>query len=61
MTTSTFFFNGQQISAEAFIQKLFNTITLPSVLRSEEELKNYGLHQSQEMNYSKNLMNLVFL
>ena len=39
MTTSTFFFNGQQISAEAFIQKLFNTITLPSVLKSEEELR----------------------
>ena len=39
MTTSTFFFNGKQISSEEFIKKLFNTITLPSILKSEEELR----------------------
>ncbi len=39
MTTSTFYFKGDQISAEEFIKKLFNTITLPSVLKSEEELR----------------------
>ena len=39
MTTSTFFFEGKQISADQFIKKLFDTITLPSILKSEEQLR----------------------
>ena len=39
MTTSTFWFQGSQVTAEVFIKKLFNTITLPSILKSEEELR----------------------
>lgn len=39
MMTSTFFYNGEQISAEKFIKKLFNTMKLPDVLKSEEELR----------------------
>ena len=39
MTTSTFWFQGNQVTAEVFIKKLFNTITLPSILKSEEELR----------------------
>ncbi len=40
MSTSLFYFQGQPVSAEEFIKKLFNTITLPSILKSEEELRN---------------------
>ena len=39
MTTSTFWFQGNQVTAEVFIKKLFNTITLPNILKSEEELR----------------------
>jgi type I restriction enzyme, R subunit len=39
MSTTTFFYKGDQITAEMFIKKLFNTITLPSILSSEEELR----------------------
>ena len=39
ITTSTFWFQGSQVTAEVFIKKLFNTITLPSILKSEEELR----------------------
>lgn len=39
MTTSTFWFQGNQVSAEVFIKKLFNTITLPEILKSEEHLR----------------------
>ena len=30
----------ETIYAEEFIKKLFNTITLPEILKSEEELRN---------------------
>ena len=39
MSTSLFYFQGQPVSAEEFIKKLFNTITLPNILKSEEELR----------------------
>ena len=39
MSTSLFYFQGQPVTAEDFIKKLFNTITLPSILKSEEELR----------------------
>ena len=39
MSTSLFYFQGQPITAEEFIKKLFNTITLPNILKSEEELR----------------------
>ncbi len=39
MSTSLFYFHGIPVSAEEFIKRLFNTITLPQVLKSEEELR----------------------
>ena len=39
MFTSLFYFQGQPVTAEEFIKKLFNTITLPNILKSEEELR----------------------
>ncbi len=39
MSTSLFYFQGQPVTAEEFIKKLFNTITLPSILKSEDELR----------------------
>ncbi len=39
MSTTTFFYKGDQVTAEQFIKKLFNTIHLPDVLNSEEELR----------------------
>ena len=39
MTTSTFWFQGSQVSASDFIKKLFDTITLPNILKSEEDLR----------------------
>ncbi len=39
MTTSTFWFQGSQVSASDFIKKLFDTITLPNILKGEEELR----------------------
>ena len=39
MTTSTFWFQGSQVTASDFIKKLFDTITLPDILKSEEELR----------------------
>jgi len=39
MSTSTFYFQGNQVTATEFIKKLFNTITLPNILKSEEELR----------------------
>ncbi len=39
MLTTTFFYKGDQITAEMFIKKLFNTITLPNILSSEEQLR----------------------
>ena len=39
MSTSLFYFQGQPVTAEEFIEKLFNTITLPDILKSEEELR----------------------
>ncbi len=39
MSTTLFYFQGQPVSAEEFIKKLFNTITLPAFFKSEEELR----------------------
>ena len=39
MSTSLFYFHGIPVSAEEFIKRLFNTITLPQILKSEEELR----------------------
>ena len=39
MSTPLFYLDGQQVTTEVFIKKLFNTITLPSILKSEEELR----------------------
>jgi type I restriction enzyme R subunit len=38
-STSTFYFQGNQVTATEFIKKLFNTITLPTIFKSEEELR----------------------
>jgi type I restriction enzyme R subunit len=34
-----FYFQGNPLTAEEFIKKLFKTITLPNILKSEEELR----------------------
>jgi type I restriction enzyme, R subunit len=39
METTLFYLQGQPVSAEEFIKKLFNTITLPAFFKSEEELR----------------------
>jgi len=39
MSTSTFYFQGKQVTAQEFIKKLFDTITLPAVFESEEQLR----------------------
>ena len=39
MSTSLFYFHGLPVSAEEFIKRLFNTITLPEILKSEEQLR----------------------
>ena len=39
MSTNLFYFQGQPVSAEEFIKKLFNTIVLPTFFKNEEELK----------------------
>ena len=37
--TTLFFFNGKTISAQEFIQLLYNTSNLPEIFKSEEELR----------------------
>tara|TARA_B100000989_G_scaffold298761_1_gene289669 strand:- start:2204 stop:4531 length:2328 start_codon:yes stop_codon:yes gene_type:complete len=39
MKTDLFYFEGQPVSAEEFIIKLFNTIELPNFFKDEEELR----------------------
>ncbi|MDC1049622.1 DEAD/DEAH box helicase family protein [Candidatus Pelagibacter sp.] len=39
MSTTLFYFQGKPISVQEFIKKLFNTITLPAVLKNEEQLR----------------------
>jgi type I restriction enzyme R subunit len=39
MSTNLFYFQGQPVSAEEFIKKLFNTIVLPTFFKNEEELR----------------------
>jgi len=39
MSTTLFYFEGQPISAEEFIKKLFDTIKLPNFFKNEEELR----------------------
>ena len=39
MSTTLFYFQGKPISVQEFIKKLFNTITLPEVLKNEEQLR----------------------
>ena len=39
MSTNLFYFQGQPVSAEEFIKKLFNTIELPNFFKNEEELR----------------------
>ena len=39
MSTSLFYFNGKNIPASEFIKNLFNTISLPTFFKDEEELK----------------------
>ena len=39
MSTNLFYFQGQPVSAEEFIKKLFNTIELPNFFKDEEELR----------------------
>jgi type I restriction enzyme, R subunit len=38
-STTLFYFQGQPVSAEEFIKKLFNTVTLPTFFQNEEELR----------------------
>jgi len=39
MSTTLFYFQGKPISVQEFIKKLFNTITLPEILKNEEQLR----------------------
>jgi type I restriction enzyme R subunit len=39
MSTNLFYFEGQQVTAEEFIKKLFNTISLPTFFKNEYELR----------------------
>ena len=39
MSTYLFYFQGQPVTAEEFIKKLFNTIVLPTILKNEDELR----------------------
>ena len=39
MSTNLFYFQGQPVSAEEFIKKLFNTIIIPNFFKDEEELR----------------------
>ena len=39
MSTYLFYFQGQPVTAEEFIKKLFNTILLPTILKNEDELR----------------------
>ena len=39
MSTYLFYFQGQPVTAEEFIKKLFNTIVLPAILKNEDELR----------------------
>jgi len=39
MSTTLFYFKNKPISVQEFIKKLFNTITLPEVLKNEEQLR----------------------
>jgi type I restriction enzyme, R subunit len=39
MSTYLFYFQGQPVTAEEFIKKLFNTIILPTILKNEDELR----------------------
>ena len=39
MSTNLFYFQGQPVSAEEFIKKLFNTIVVPSFFKNEDELR----------------------
>ncbi len=39
MSTNLFYFQGQPVSAEEFIKKLFNTINIPNFFKDEEELR----------------------
>ena len=39
METNLFFYDGNTITAKEFIQKLFNTLSLPTFFNDEEELK----------------------
>ena len=39
MSTYLFYFQGNQVTAEQFIKKLFNTILLPTIFKNEDELR----------------------
>ena len=39
MSTNFFYFEGQQVTAQEFIKKLFNTISLPTFFKNEDELR----------------------
>ena len=39
MSTYLFYFQGQPVTAEEFIKKLFNTIVLPTIFKNEDELR----------------------
>ena len=39
MSTTLFYFQKKPISVQEFIKKLFNTITLPEILKNEEQLR----------------------
>jgi type I restriction enzyme R subunit len=39
MQTTFFIFDGKQVTAQAFIKKLFNTVSLPTFFQNEDELR----------------------
>jgi len=39
MSTYLFYFQGEHVTAEEFIKKLFNTIVLPTIFKNEDELR----------------------
>ena len=42
MTSTYFYVDGKPISAEEFLQRLFDTLKLPNLFGSEEKLRKFG-------------------
>jgi type I restriction enzyme R subunit len=58
--TTLFFFNGKTISAQEFIQLLYNTSNLPEIFKSEEELRELWKNPITRSELLKKLENKGF-